>query len=187
MLTFSSSAPRRATLLLLALLVVSCCGCVEKSTSGSTTTFYNALWATAACVFGGLAGGVAGWYLRAVSERLGWALMIGGVVLVLGVTPTVFFEKTTVREDGFFVRSGLWGTSSFDVKYAETAHIDLTMEVTRGRRGSRNTHYYLVCQQKSGEAKKIPMGGACKEAAPLILVGASAHGIMINDNMGGYE
>lgn len=183
----SSLHGRRAGLLLLALLVMTCCGCVERSTSGSVTTYYNALWATAACVLSGLAGGVAGWFLRAVSERLGWALMIGGVVLVIGVTPTVFFEKTTVRDDGFFVRSGLWGMSSYDVKYVDTRNIDLTMEVTRGRRGSRNTHYYLVCEQKAGEAKKVPMGGACKEAAPLILAGASAHGIMINNNVGDYD
>src|SRR5262249_49104668 len=84
------------------------CGRVQHSISGNVHSFYNALWATAACVGGGLIAATGGWYLRPMSERLGWGLMAGGVIAVI-MSPTIFFEKTVVKDDGFFVRSGLWG------------------------------------------------------------------------------
>jgi hypothetical protein len=169
-----------------AVLVVSCCGCVVESTHGDTHTFYNALWASAACLGAGLVGTVGGWYLRPFSERFGWALMIAGVLAGLGGTPTLFLEKTTVSNDGFFVRSGMWGMSSYDVKYANTTSMELTKEITRGRRGSRSTHYYLVCSQKTGEEQKVPVKGACEEAFDLIMIGAAMHNVPFTDSTGEY-
>ena len=186
MATSTNEIGRRIGWLLFGVLLVSCCGCVEHVESGDTSKFYNALWATAACLFGGLAATAAGWFTRDWSERLGWALIIGGVVLVIGVTPTIFFENTTIRPDGFFVRSGIWGLSTYDVKYAETSNISVTMEETRGRRGRKNTNFYLVCSQKAGETKKVPLNGACEEGTELILVGAAASGVSVVNATGGY-
>lgn len=177
---------RRSGWLLLAMLLFTCCGCVEHAESDGVTKYYNAFWATCACFFGGLAAVAVGWFTRDWSERLGWSLIIGGVVFVIGVTPTIFFENTTIRPDGFFVRSGIWGLSTYDVKYAETSNISITMEETRGRRGRKNKNFYLVCSQKAGETKKVPLGGACEEGAELILLGAAASGVSVVNATGGY-
>lgn len=173
-------------MLLAAVVLVTCCGCVEHSTSGNTHTFYNALWATGACFVGGIVATIGGWYLRTVSERLGWALMIGGVLAFIGGTPTLFFEKTTVSDEGFFVRTGVWGMSSYDVKYADTMNMNLTKEITTGRRGSKNTHFYLVCSPKSGEAQKVPINGTFEEALEFVVIGAKARNIPIIDSTGGF-
>jgi hypothetical protein len=183
MTTFKRNG-RRAVVAILAVLVVACCGCVEHSTSGEIHTFYNALWASAACLGAGLVGTVGGWYLRPFSERFGWGLMIAGVLALLGGTPTLFFEKTTVSNEGFFVRSGLCGMSSYDVKFDNTANMQYVMEVTRSRRGGRNTHFYLICQPKAGDQQKVPISGVCKDAFDLIRTRAAEHNIPYQDSTG---
>ena len=107
--------------------------------------------------------------------RLGGHIPKG--ILIVGA-PTYFLEKTTIRDDGFQVKTGVWGATVHDVKYDDISNVELTTEEVRTRRGGRRTKYYILLHMKSGgDIKLEATDGVGQEAGFLILERAKARGV----------
>jgi hypothetical protein len=160
-------------------------GCIRETTEGTSHTFQNELWVPIVTFLGGIAAGVAGWFVKPHSHRFGWAMIILGPVAAIGFAPSLYLDRATVDDSGLSLRTGLWGmTAVHDVKYDGLQQIRRTKEESRGRRG-RNVSYYMLCERTSGEPAKVPLGNQCSEAAaPLFLDGAQARGIPIINETG---
>lgn len=173
-----SRMPRVLTAALTILCLVTLTGCVEKSTLDGATVVTNASWVYGLIGLAGLAlsivGGVA---IKSNWWQGGITLLVGLGILLIGA-PTYFLEKTTVREDGFEVKTGVFGGTVHNVKYADIATMERTSEEVRGRRGRRTTKYYLILHMKSGSDIKLDAsGGVDAEAVPLIEDKAQAQGV----------
>jgi hypothetical protein len=158
-------------------------GCVSERESGTSKIFTIELWVSGLILILGLIAAPAGWMLRETSQRFAWILMVAGPIMVLGVAPSLFMNKTTVTPDEITVRSGIWGmTGNHHVKYDNLNSVRLTTEVSRGRRGSRNVNHYLVCECKDGTSSKLSLSNDCTEkAAPYFLAHLQTRGIPIAD------
>lgn len=180
--------PRTLAVALAALCLLTCTGCVDKTVSDGATTFTNASWVYGLIGLAGLAlaaiGGVA---IRSNWWQGGITLLVGLGILIVG-TPTYFMEKTTVRDDGFDINTGMFGGTVHNVKYDDISSIDLTSEVRRTRRGGRKTKYFMLLHMKSGGDLKLDASeGVDVEASPLILEKAKAHGVPLQGELGEEE
>ena len=162
-------------------------GCVTETQSGDTSTFTFALWVSGSILLGGLAAMVGGWFLRTRSERWGWGLMIGGLLAVAIFAPTMFSDKATVSPELFTLRTGFFfAPTRHEVRFADVARMDLTKEVKPGRRGRKDTSYYLNFHLKAGESRKVPIGDLMKNGAlERVLVIAATQNIPVADLTGG--
>jgi hypothetical protein len=172
-----------AVLALLCLLMLT--GCVEKDVVEGATVVRNASW-----VYGliGLAG-VALAIIGGVAIKSNWwqggiTLLVGLGILIIG-TPTYLLEKTTVRDDGFEVKTGVFGGTVHVAKYADIDSMEIVSEEVRGRRGRKRTKYYLLLHMKSGGDVKLDASdGVDAEAVPLIVEKAMAQGVkMVGEEM----
>jgi hypothetical protein len=157
------STARRFLYLGLAAVVLLQTGCVSETVSGSEKIYTYQLYVSLLLFLGGIGAAVGGFFLR--SNRFGWVLMIGGPIAAIGFAPTMFMEKITVDHQHFTVRNGFWGMSREDVVFDDLQMVNLTKEETRGRRGRKNVHYYLVCHRKNGTNAKIKVNNDVAEAA----------------------
>jgi hypothetical protein len=156
-------------------------GCVQQTSNGSEITFRYELWVTLGVLLLGIVAVPAGWFLRKLSARFGWALLILGPIATLLIAPSMFGDRVVVDDEGFRVRVGIWSTTAVhDVKFDDLSMLKITAEVTRGRR--KQTHLYFVCERKSGGAAKVPMNGELtKAAAHMIFERVHVRGIPIVD------
>lgn len=168
--------PRRAVLFAASLLALSATGCVRETVDGSVTRIGYELWMTALWVVAGLVAVPAGWVLRPNSPRIGWPLLIAGPILLFGVAPTAALTTGEINDEGFAVRSGVWGaTAGGEAKFADVSALRQTSEKTTGRRGRKKTTYYLNYDLKTGGSGKISLGNdvAFRTAERIIEVGTS--------------
>lgn len=166
-------------------LVLCAAGCVSQSDEGGRQVFQYELWVPLVTVLGGLLAIPVGLVLRGRVARLGWGLLIAGPLLTLVFAPSLFRERVSVGQEGFEVRSGIWGlTATHAIAFADVQEIRITSETTRSRSG-RRTSYYLNCDLKNGGSSKVSINNAVTEAAAdTILRQASAHRIPIHDATG---
>lgn len=176
-----SRKTRRYSLAAIVLLFVS--GCVRESADGPNQIFTYELWVPFSVLFSGLVAAPAGWFLRKTSARLGWGLLIAGLVATLFFTPSLFRDRAVVADTAFSLRTGIWGlTAVHDVKYDDLKRIRIISEEVSGRRGSSRTNYYLLCERSDGTTEKIPVSNnVAQAAAPYFLKKASARGIPVVD------
>lgn len=171
---------------LAAFLLLGFCGCVKEEVNGSTVTVTNELWVPLVTLLGGIVGAPVGWSLREKSARLGWGLLILSPIVVIGFVPSLFLDRAVVDDTHFSLRTGIWGlTAVHDVKFADLNRVRLVSEESRGRRGSKRTNYYLVCERKDGTSAKLPLGNQVAEtAAPHLISRARALNIPVIDETG---
>lgn len=168
------------------LLLPALCGCVAETQNGSATTYAFEWWTGVLSLVGGLlltAGGVL------LLAKFGWRtifLSIVGLALLFVVTPSQFSDKVVVDDEHFELHTGFWFDSTdHTVRFADLRQIDLTTETTRGRRGRKNTSYYLVCLKKTGVTEKVPVGTLMRPATEKqILARAEAKGVAVIDLQG---
>lgn len=145
-------------------------GCVRESVEGTTHTYANELWVPLSLFFGGVAGAVGGWFLRKKTDRVAWAMIIGGTLAVLA-SPATYLDRVIVSDSAMNVRVGLWVFSDpIEVEYENLRDVRLIVEESRGRRGRKNHSYFLMCSQKDGETVKIPVNNDVAEAAVQLFV-----------------
>jgi hypothetical protein len=71
------------------------------------------------------------------------------------------------------------------VKFGDLSRVRFISEETRGRRGRKNTNYYLVCERKDGSSAKVPLGNKVAEtAAPRLIERVRALNIPLLDETG---
>ncbi|MBI3861172.1 MAG: hypothetical protein HY290_04685, partial [Planctomycetia bacterium] len=156
---------------LAAFLLLGLSGCVKEEVHGSTITVSNELWVPLVTLLGGIVAAPIGWYLREKTARIGWGLLILSPVVVIGFVPSLFLDRAVVDDAHFSLRTGIWGlTAVHDVKFSELSRVRLISEESRGRRGSKRTNYYLLCERKDGTSAKVPLGNKVAETAAPHLI-----------------
>ena len=156
---------------LASLVLLGLSGCVREEVDGSTITYSNELWVPLTALVGGIVAAPAGWFLRNKSSRLGWVLMILSPIVAFGIAPSLFLDRAVIDATHFSLRTGIWGlTAVHDVKFSELTLVRLISEESRGRRGSKHTNYYLVCERRDGTSAKVPLGNSVAEAAAPRLI-----------------
>jgi hypothetical protein len=178
------SAGQRWLCFVLAAVVLLQTGCVHEAVNGSAKTYTYQLYVPILLFFGGIAAAVGGFFLR--QNRFGWVMMIGGPIAAIGFAPSMFMERITVDDQHFTVRGGIWGmTNVHDIRFAELQMVNITKEVTTGRRGRKNVSYYLLCNNKNGTSAKVPVNNDIAEAAAAaILAQFDAHKVTIVNTTG---
>src|SRR5262249_27431870 len=88
--------------------------------------------------------------------------------------------RVTVTDNGFHVRTGLWGlTAVHEVPFNNLRVLRLTSETTTSK-GVPTTKYYFVCDMKNGETVRVPVvNEVTKAAAETILRRVAAYGVPI--------
>lgn len=164
-------------------------GCVNERESGDAKIYTIQMWVPLLILIGGIVAVPAGWLLRETSQRLGWGLLILGPIAALGFAPSLFMDKTVVTPNEITVNTGIWGmTAHHNVKYDNLQQVRITSETTRGRRGSKNTSYYLTCDCKDGSNCKLPLGNSCVEKAAVpFLTHCKAREIAVIDETGQFS
>lgn len=167
----------------IAILVLSLTGCVQESSDGAGRIFTYQLWVPLSVLLVGVAGGVGGWFLREQSARIGWGLLIMGPLAAVFFAPSLLRDRAVVNDNKFSVRTGIWGlTAVHEVKLANLKQVRIISEQVRGRRGSKRTNYYLLCEGSDGATSKVPVNNAVSEAAaPHFLKRVADLGIPILD------
>jgi hypothetical protein len=158
-------------------------GCVREHTDGPVQSFTYEMWVPLSVFLGGIVAAPVGWLIRNASSRLGWGLLIIGPIAAIFFAPSLFFDRAVIDESKFSVRTGIWGmTSVYEVKFDELVSVSIVSEEVRGRRGSKRTNYFLLCQRGSGISEKIPVNNNVSEAAaPHFLKRVAERGIPVLD------
>jgi len=170
----------------LALVTIGISGCVRESTEGTTTYVSYEWWVPATTFLAGVAMAPIGWALRKSIERLAWVLLIAAPIAALGFAPSLFMERSVVDDKSFSVTTGIWGMTSHKVNFDDINSVRVTSEVTRGRRGRKQTNYYVQCDKKSGGTEKIGINNqVTQKAAVPFLAKVMERNIPVNDMTGG--
>ncbi len=183
----ASAINRRIGLFSVGLVLIAASGCIRESDEAGMHVIQFALWVPAAICLGGIAAGAAGFFVRKVNSRFGWALLIMGPIAALGFAPSMMFERAAVGKDAFDFRTGIYGQTVVPtVRFDDLRDIRITAETTRTRRGGTNTSHSLMCDMKSGETVKVPFNNdVARKAVELVLREATARKIPIVDQTGG--
>jgi hypothetical protein len=109
-------------------------------------------------------------------------MILIGAIVALGLAPTTFLYRVVVDQNGFSIRSGVWGGSMRNMKFASLAGIRLISKIRPQSRGWTSTNYFLECGGKSGSIEEIPLHDGvwsfvATVALPLIKENAGKHGV----------
>ncbi len=172
---YASPARRAAAFIgLLALVLIS--GCYERVTQGNQSIYRFAWWLGPAVIAGGILGLPAGWFLRTVNKKWGFALMVLSPVLLIIVAPATYSDRVVVDDQHFEAKYGIWFSPNMQsVRFDDLSEIRYV--ATRGHRG--RIDYSLHCVTKTGETRIVPAGDLVKNTVPEILEKAKAKGINI--------
>jgi hypothetical protein len=153
-------------------------GCATKSVSDAGATFHYQWWLPIGILLGCLVFVPIGWFVRTQSDRIGWGLLIVGVLGLL-IAPMLFFERTHVNDQGVDVHSGIYGmTANLNVNFDSVNSIRVAQEETGGRRSRQIEVLYF--DMKGGESARFPLNNDVKiEAGKEIVARAAKRGIPV--------
>lgn len=174
---------RRVHCFIAVMVLLTLGGCVHEKVDGSTQSFTYELWVPLSALVVGIVAAPAGWFLRKTSQRFGWGLLIIGPLAAIFLAPSLFRDRAVVDDSGFSLRTGIWGlTAVHEVRFEELQRVRIISEEVTGRRGSKRTEYFLLCERKDGTTAKVPVNNkVAQAAAPHFLKRVSDHGIPIAD------
>lgn len=177
-----SLSSRRFVALSLISFLVFTVGCVSERTDGSQTTYTYALWVPFACVFGGIALAVVGWFVRKKEKQIGSGMLFLGPLLALLGCNEPLLDKLSVSDEGVNVRVGGIRATEEHLKFDDVTSAYYSDEEARGMRGKKTTTPFLICERKAGMPARIHANNSLvKQALPKILAGLRAHNISIAD------
>ncbi len=164
-----------------ALMLALFAGCVHKDGDSSEMHYRYEYWVPGAVGLAGLVATPAGWLLRPRNAKFGWTLLILGPLALLLIMPSMLFDRLTVNNQGFHLRTGFFGSTVVDVDFDQVSAVRQTVETSTGRR--KTTNYYLLFDKKTGgEPAKISLGNELvKAAATAILQRVATRGVPIVD------
>jgi hypothetical protein len=161
----------------LTLLVFS--GCVSQATDGSTIVFAFQWWVPLAGILITVAATVAGWFVKNVSERWGYGLLIMGPIMLVIMAPGLFLDRVTIDDEHFTLRTGFWFYPTVrDVRFSDVQRIELTSQRRR-----RSTDRDMHCRLRNGTVTRVPVGTLMQYAADEILDRADQKGIPIEGQL----
>ena len=129
-----------------------------------------------AVIAGGMLGMPAGWFLRTVNKKWGFALMVLSPIALIVVTPAMYSDRVVVDDQHFEARYGIWFSPNVQsVRFDDLREIHYM--ATRGNRG--RIKYSLNCITKAGESRVVAAGDLVNNTVPEILERARAKGVNI--------
>lgn len=160
-------------------------GCIRKETQGDLSIYTFETWVGASIIVVGLAVTV-GAILFRKSGAGAWITAVVALVLTIVLAPMMFMDFVKVDKEHLESNWGFWfAPSKHDIRFDDVAKVDYTKEVKRGRRGRKNTTYFLIFTKKSGEQLKVAASGELMTAASDDIVSSlSAKGLHVNDLTG---
>ncbi len=174
-------------LLRMALLLGAVClsGCIRKETQGDLSVYSFERWVGGSVVVVGLAVAI-GAILFRKSGAGAWVTAVVALVITTVAAPMLFSDHVKLDKEHLETRWGLWfAPSVHNVRFDDVVKVDYTKEVKRGRRGRKNTTYFLIFTKKSGEQDKVAVSGELMSAASDELAAALlAKGLDVNDLTG---
>lgn len=161
-------------------------GCVHIESSGTTNTYAFHFWIPLVTILGGVFAAIAGWFVRYLSSRIGWSLLILGPVLGIGMSPGFLRDRVIVSDESISVRVGEFGFAKERVvRYDDLFSARIVSEEGRGRRGRKTVNYYLICERKDNTSEKFTLENKVVfEAAVDFLGRASEKGITVDNETG---
>lgn len=161
-------------LAVVAFIVAGSGGCVRSTVADETVTFTNELWVPIVVFFGGIVGGIVGWFLLGVSQRYAWILMALGVIAVVLFAPALWLDEATVSPDSFSFRTGIYGSNQAKASFEDVRSVRVTTET--GRRGRKTE--FINFDLKNGETISRSLGNhVAREAAALIVAECKSRNI----------
>jgi len=175
----------KIALVFAALILLCVCGCVDTDESAGTFRATYSWWVGTAAIIGGLALAIVGWLWKQTSFR-GWVLFIFALAGTIGLAPFGFVDQVTVTEERLQTKWGFWMAPTLhDIAFDDVAGVNLTKEITRGRRGRKDVKYNLVFRMKNGEADELTATNALMKAALESIAGRLAdRGVFVNNLTG---
>jgi len=126
---------KKIVLVFAALMLLCVCGCVDTEEKAGTFRATYSWWVGTAAILGGLLLAIVGWLWKQTSFR-GWVLFIFALVGTIGFAPFGFVDHVTVTEERLQTKWGFWMAPTLhDIAFDDVAGVNLTKEITRGRRG----------------------------------------------------
>jgi hypothetical protein len=164
-------------------LVAMLAGCVKEDVRGDTSVFSFEGWVMGLVIVGGLVAAPLGLAIRKKIPRLGWALIIGGPILLVLIGPGVVLDKATVDRDHFEARYGMWfAPSQVNVKFDDLTSMHLSA-VTKGFGRRRRTERSMDLTYKSGQTRRVPLGDMLRYVAPRIAERAQEQGVAVTGSL----
>ena len=176
---------KKIVLVFAALMLLCVCGCVETEETAGTFRATYSWWVGTAAILGGLLLAIVGWLWKQTSFR-GWVLFIFALVGTIGFAPFGFVDHVTVTQERLQTKWGFWMAPTLhDIAFDDVAGVNLTKEITRGRRGREKVNYNLVFRMNNGEADELTATNSLMEAAiESIVERLGARGVAINNLTG---
>ena len=158
-------------------------GCVHEGSDGPTRSFTYELWVPLSVLLVGIFAALGGWFLRKTSARFGWGLLVLGAIAAIVFAPSLLRDRAVVDDASFSIRTGIWGvTAVHHVRFDSLQKVRIISEEVRGRRGSKRTNFYLLCETSDGDNVKLPINNKVSQAAaPHFLEKVSQLGIPVID------
>ena len=175
----------RISALLFLVLCVSLSGCVKRQESETGVVVSYQMWVGFAGVLGGIAASTAGWFMKNRGFR-GLVFLIVAVAGTVTFSPFGFVDHVTITNERLQSKLGFWCfPTTHDIAFADVASVTLSKKIKSGRRGRKETNYYLDFAKKNGTVESITASNALvEEAGGDIMVQLDLHGIPFTDVTG---
>ncbi|MDH3743159.1 MAG: hypothetical protein OER56_16335 [Hyphomicrobiales bacterium] len=156
---------RRGPLILLLVLLA---GCVSRIDDGTEVHIRYEYWMPLLQFAGGIAAIVAG---LAITWRIRWGLILGGLFCAGWLAPTTALTGAWVTADGFIIRNGTWGmTATADLSFDDIASVREITKKSLGSRAQITYTAYLRFQLAGGGTVDVPVANdVLREAKKDIL------------------
>lgn len=170
---------RPALLLLLPLLL---CGCVDVTETDSSTVYTYQWWVSPVTIAAGLAISAVAWHTRKSGARSVIFLVVA-VVGTVGFAPFAWFDRVEIGNGRLTTRWGFWiFPSRYEITLSDVNRVDYVRKDSRGRRGGRQTSYYLQFHLRQGTMEELSTGNALMDAAAEEVVASlQAAGVPFTD------
>jgi len=173
----------RLGLLLLGGLLLA--GCTRKEQQGDLMVWKYETWVGFAAILGGIAVAAGAIALRK-SGNWSWVIMLLAIGFTIGFAPFGFVDHVSLDQEHIATRWGFWFAPTLhDIRFDDVSRVDYTKETRRGRRGRKETSYYLVFTTKNGTQDKLTATNSLMEAAAEdLMLALAAKNLSVNDLTG---
>jgi len=140
-------------------------GCAQRTeTDAGVVVGYSILFLLL-CLAIGAIGIPVGYKLTKQFPKIGWVLLVTGIlVLVLGV-PSYFLEKFEITKDGVSQRTSAFGTRKASFRFEEVQSVHVEKVLRRPPRGMEYMEFIVTVAKKDGSQLKLIMDDDVSRAA----------------------
>jgi hypothetical protein len=164
-------------------------GCVKESMDGEQHQFAYQWWSSVVFLAIGAALTFASWLATRSADRharTAWFGVILCPIFTVLIVASMLLHRIDVNEHGFYMRTGVLGTTEIDLNFKDVDQIRLISQAGQQRGPKAERRYFLECHRKSGSIERIHVNNGTyyavgRKAMPLILEAARQHGVKVID------